>query len=244
MDIWEKFINNPSKMCISLFEEEYRKTGDLPTLYNHNLVLLDIGDWPRAKSNYETIIKKSESSCDAHFIRIGMTDWFLGNITIAINYWKRACSAVYVDSVGAIDGPIVLWYAGQCLRDEKLAKESVKRMKKYWTVTDYTKIVKWPGTIAIAGFLLDQVPIDDFLVKWKWEGPEPLEIRRLCRAHFWVGMKLLGQNQEQAIKHFKAAYSADKRAILQYEYFLAKWEYARLTGQDLWEKNLSNGAIS
>jgi hypothetical protein len=233
MDNWEEFMNKPSAECITLFENEYKRTGDLPTLYNHNLVLMDINEWRTARENFKIIIRKSEYSCDAYLIRMGMIDWFAGNIASAIDFWNQACNAEFTDSIGAIDGPLVLWYAGRYLKDKKLLGDSQKKLKKFWKVTDYRKIVKWPGTIAIAGFLLDQVPGDDFLVKWKWLAAEALEHRRLCRTHFWIGIKLLEQNAEQAIRHFKAAYSANKIGILQYEYFLAKWEYARLTKQDI-----------
>jgi len=233
MEMWDEFMNRPSVECLDLFGDEYKKSGESSDLYNHNLVLLDIGNWKRAKINCETIIKKSEHTCDADFIKMGMLEWFLHNTSSAIDFWKQALNAEYTDLVGPIDGPLVLWYAGLQLDDDKLIRSSLKKLKRFWKVTEYRKIVKWPGTQAIAGFLLGEVPAEDFLNKWKVSN-DIYEHRRLCRANFWVGMTLLGSSEDKAIQHFKAAFSENKIAILQYEYFLAKWEYARLTKQNLW----------
>ncbi len=230
-------INGSNTEAIQILQDEYNRTGDLPILFNLDLILLDNGSWQRVKDNCEVIIKKSKDSHELDFIISGMAEWFMGNQISGVNFWMQSMDTEYADLAGAINGPLNIWYAGCRLKDDKLIKLSLRKLKSFWKVTDCRKIVKWPGTQAIAGFLLDQIPQEDFLVKWKWDGSEVLEVRRLCRAHFWVGMKLLDQNQEQAIKHFKAAYSADKRAILEYEYFLAKWEYARLTGQNLWDNN-------
>ena len=105
--------------------------------------------------------------------------------------------------------------------------------KKFWKITDCRKVVQWPGTQAIAGFLLAEVSIDEFLDKWKCD-IDPLECRRLCRANFWVGMTFLGSSEERAIEHFKKAFTGGSIAILEYEYFLAKWEYSRITGENIW----------
>ncbi len=217
---------------VRLFQEEYEETGDSGVLNNLIIALLDVGDWKQAKSVCERVINESEYSCDSGFIRIGMGDWFMGNESSAIDYWQQAVDAEYVDAVGPIDGPLILRYAGQRLDDDKLVKNSLKKLKKFWKVKDYRAFDEWPGTIAIAGFLLDEVPANVFLHEWKWGN---LEDRRLCRANFWVGMKCLEEGDEQtAIAYFKAAFSGPKIAILEYEYFLAKWEFSRLTKQNLW----------
>ncbi len=229
LDMWEEFMRKPSIESVSLFENEYKQSGDIPTLRNLNLVLMDIGNWQHAKSNFEKIIEKSERTNDGDLIEIGMVNWFMGNELTAIDFWKQACDAEYTDAAGAIDGPLILWYAGQRLGDQKLVNKSLKRLKKFWKVKDYRLLAKeWPGTTAIAGFLLDKVPEYVFLNDWKWS-PGSLEYRRLCRANFWVGMKIMNQSEEKAIQHFKTAFSENKIAILEYEYFLSKWEYSRLT---------------
>lgn len=230
-------INDSKTKAIQILQNEYNQTGDFSILFNLNLILLDNGSWQRVKENCEIIIKESKESHELDFIILGMAEWFMGNQMSAVNFWMRSMDTEYTDLAGAINGPLIIWYAGYRLKEDKLIQISLRKLASFWKAKDCRKIMKWPGTRAIAGFLLDYIPKEEFLVKWKCDGPEVLEVRRLCRAHFWVGMKLLDQNQEQAIKHFKAAYSADKRAILEYEYFLAKWEYARLTDQNLWDDN-------
>jgi len=233
MDTWETFMSKPSIECIDLFENEYKKSGDLPTLRNHNMVLMDIGEWQKAKSNYAKIIDEDEYSHDSDYIMFGMTEWFLGNISSAIDFWRRSLNTQYAACPGAPDTPLLLWYAGQRLGDTKLIKESLKKLKRYWKVKDYRAFSGWMGTVAIAGFLMDKVPVNVFLYEWEDKEKGAIEDRRFCRANFWVGMKKLEGSAEKAVEHFKTAFSKNKIAILEYEYFLAKWEYSRLTKQNI-----------
>jgi len=228
-DMWDKFMNNPSIECLDLFANEYAKSRELGDLRNHNLVLIDVGEWQKVKSNYIKIFNEEEHIGDSDFIEIGMAEWFLGNINSAISFWKQSLDAPYALCPGAPDGPLLLWYAGQRLNDKKLIKESLKKLKGYWKVPDYKVWPGWQGTVAIAGFLLDKVPVNVFLYEWKGQEGS-LEYRRSCRANFWVGMKCLEESDETtAVAYFKSAFSGPKIAILQYEYFLAKWEYANIT---------------
>jgi len=230
MDIrFSDLLIQPRHKAIALLEDEYKRTGDVPTLRNSNLLLLDIGAWKSAKCNCERIIEESEHTHDKDLIEMGMVDWFTGNISSAIDSWRKAIRAEYTDAIGAIDGPLILWYGGARLGDDRLMRQSLKKLERFWKVKDYHVFSEWPGTSAIAAFLLDKVPEPVFLNKWKWEN---LENRRLCRAHFWVGMRRLDKSKDEAIRHFHAAFSRNKIAILEYEYFLAKWEYSRLTGED------------
>ncbi|MFA5554701.1 MAG: hypothetical protein WDA68_09140 [Phycisphaerae bacterium] len=229
-------MNNLSSECLDLFLDEYKKSGELGDLRNHNLVLMDIGEWQKAKSNCIKIIDKEEHSGDSDFIDLGLTKWFMGDYKNAIEFWKRSLETEYtVDPVGPINGLLVLWYAGQQISDEKLVDKSLKKLKQYWKVHDYRVFNEWPGTIAIAGFLLDKVPTNTFLHEWKDMGGGSLEHQRLCRVNFWVGMKCLEEgNESTATAYFRSAFYNSKRAIQKYEYFLAKWEYSRLTGKILW----------
>lgn len=229
MNMWEEFMNKPSAECITLFEEEYKKSGALPDLRNHNLVLMDIGEWEQAKINCLKIIDEEEYLGDGDLIEVGMVEWFLGNTSSAIDFWKQSMNTPYAACPGAPDSPLLLWYAGQQIADKKLVKESLKKLKRYWKVRDYKVFSGWMGTVAIAGFLMDKVPTNVFLYEWKDEDKGSLEYRRLCRTNFWVGMKCLIEGDETtAATYFKSAFSGPKIAILEYEYFLAKWEYSRL----------------
>jgi tetratricopeptide (TPR) repeat protein len=236
-DPFTEFLRRPSQEGIALFEREYGRTGALGQLFNLGLALLDVGDWHRAKDTYGKIINESDYTIDAHFIMRGMADWFLGNTSSAIESWKQAVDAGYTDAAGPIDGPLILWYAGRRLGDEKLVKGSLKKLRRFWKVKDYRVIDEWPDSPAIAGFLLEKVPKNVFLNEWKWPAGSA-EYRRLCRAQFWVGMKGLDRSEDEAIKHFKTAFSTNKIAIGEYEYFLAKWEYARLTNVNLWDQQM------
>ena len=234
-NMWDRFMDTPSIECLDLFENEYKKSGELGDLYNHNLVLIDIGKWQKAKNNCMKMINERECSCEDDFIEMGMMEWFLGNTSSAIDYWRQSLNTQYAACPGAPDTPLVLWYAGQRLSDEKLVKQSLNKLKHYWKVPNYRALSDWRGTVSIAGLLMDKVPAAVFLHDWKDGEEGSLEDRRLCRAKFWAGMKcLICDDEATAIAFFKSAFSGGKIAILEYEYFLAKWEYSRITGENVW----------
>lgn len=234
-DMWDRFMNTPSIECLSLFENEYKKSGELGDLRNHNIVLMDIGEWQKAKANCKIIIERSEHTHEDDLISLGMIEWFLGNVPTAVEFWKKSINTQFAACPGAPDTPLILWYAGQRLGDEKLIKQSINKLKRYWKVTNYREISNWRGTVSIAGLLIEKVPARVFLHEWKDEKEGPFEDQRLCRAKFWAGMKcLIDDDETTAIPFFKSAFSGGKIAILEYEYFLAKWEYSRLTGKDVW----------
>jgi len=221
----------PRGEAIVALADEYKRTGEVPTLRNLTLLLLDVGKWQFAKENCRVLTEAC--SCDADFISSGMVDWFMGDQSSAMALWRIACDAEYTDIVGPIDGPLVLWYAGRRLDDKKLIEQSLTMLKRFWRNIDYREIDKWPGTQAIAGFLLGEVPVDTFLRHWTCNAVA-LEHRRSCRANFWMGMTMIETAPEKGIEYFFTAYSKSNIAMLQYEYFLAKWEYSRLTNRDLW----------
>lgn len=234
-DPFDELLSKPSHESIAIFEREYERTGQLGHLSNLVLALLDIGSWRRAKDICEKIINNREYSGDGDFIMLGIAYWCMGNTSSAIDTWKQSINTQYALCPGAPDTPLLLWYAGQRLNDGKLIKQSLKKIKRYWKVPDYKVLSGWMGTVAIAGLLMDKVPANIFLHEWKDEEKGVIEDRRLCRAHFWIGMKCLEEGDETtATSYFKSAFSGNKIAILQYEYFLAKWEYSRLTGKNIW----------
>jgi len=192
---------------------------------------MDIGDWERAQRNYIDVISREQRTCESDFIMKGITQWFQGDVASAIESWRQSMDAPYADKAGSINGPLALWYASRQLADEKLRDFSERELKRYWRVRDYRSVTGWIDSLAIAGFVLRQVPAEVFLSDWKADICA-MESRRLTRVHFWVGMVTF--NQSAAAAHFREAFSRDRIGILEYEYFLAKGEYSRLTGENPW----------
>jgi hypothetical protein len=231
MDTWIEFMTKPSREVISLFEDEYRKSGDAHKLGNLALALIDAGEWQLA---YETCRKchaETEGSSDYDIMHMGLCQWFLNNTVGAIELWKTAADATYTDVCGPVDSSLLLYYAGCRLRNRSMLQNSLRSMRRFWRIKDYTKVVKWPGTPAIVGYLMGVVPGPVILCQWSEDVPA-LEYRRQCRVNFWLGLNSLDEDIGSAIHSFKAAFSRSKIGVLHYEYFLAKWEYARLTGEN------------
>jgi hypothetical protein len=230
MNTWIEFMTRPSEHVVALFKKEYDESGDPYKLRNLVLALVDAGKWQCAYELSGKCYAETGSNCDFDLILMGLCQWFLSQENAAIELWRTAMDAEYTDICGAIDSPLILYYAGRRLGDQTIVDDSLKALKRFWRIRDHTKVKRWPGTPAIAGYLIGAVPGTIVLNEWKQE-IQPLEYRRQCRVNFWMGVTLLGRPEEEAASFFKSAFTANKIGVLQYEYFLAKWEYSRLTGQ-------------
>jgi tetratricopeptide (TPR) repeat protein len=229
MDTWEEFIKGPSERAIGLFRSEYDRTGNPGTLMNLGLAYLDLGRTKDARGTFEHLLQTGHyEPTEKTLILVGVNEWLLGDYSNALGAWKRSLSTHYTDEAGGVSGASALWYGALRSGDVTLAKTAERRLRKLWSRGKVLALDKtWPGSIAIAGYILGDV-LGEALLECKCDHAI-LEIRRLCRVNFWVGVKSLDMNS--AATWFHKALACDKRAILEYEYFLARWEYNRLTSE-------------
>lgn len=226
---WEAFISGSSADAAARFADLYAETGDQPTLYNLGLALLDGGDYQTAREAFESIIKhasESQTVGEADFIYRGLIEWGAQRPDLAVTFWKRALSAPYVDDGGGVTAPAFLWYAGSRLNDPVLLHDATKRLEKFRFGRKGDWIDRWPGSRAIAAFLLGEVDAETFSDRWTaGPGDNVLEIRRRSRVSFWVASKMVERTER---RKFLTAAIADKHAILECEYSAAKIELAQM----------------
>jgi len=187
-----------------------------PHYMNRGLCLLNMGRVEDALNDFREYIRlRSQSS--AGYNRAGVALWLMGRMEEAIDIWRKAIDTKYRDAAGGVEIPALLFFAATRRSEQTLQAEAMKLLQTKWS----PHLAKtWPGPIA--GFLIGKMDEETFLVRQTYLDPV-LESRRLCRAHFWVGVSYLGRGDAQTWKyHLQQA--VPSRQLLESEYYLAKHE--------------------
>jgi tetratricopeptide (TPR) repeat protein len=224
---WDILVAGRSSEAVEIFKREFENSPDAPTACNLGIALLDCERYEEARSAFRCaadIEAGDGTSAESTFLALGTAEWLLGDEVAAIETWKRSLGTAYGDAAGGVEGPAFLWYGAVRTGNEKLRNQAVRLMRGFWNRKIKENAVDWwPGPRAFAGFLLGEVDDHTFVDLWKCDN-EILEQRRLCKVHFWAGVK--SEDRDTAREHFRRAFSDSRRAILEFEYFLSKNEFA------------------
>jgi tetratricopeptide (TPR) repeat protein len=155
---------------------------------------------------------------------IGVTYWWLGKRTEAVQAWKEALTAEYTDAAGGVEIPALLFFAAHRLDSKALEKQSIALLRKRWK----PRVARpWPAPIA--GYLLERISTDDLLATNQFQHPV-LECRRRCQAQFWVAVRELvhgrqtGFRQQLMTMHSSVPMQYQSAVISELEYWLAHAE--------------------
>jgi hypothetical protein len=168
-------------------------------------------------------VQELHPNTDALALQIGVLLWWLTQHSAAVESWRSGLEAAYTDPAGGVSCPAFLFFASIRLGDRALVREANAWLRRRWT----PRLAKiWPGPII--GFLLNAIEQDTFLTAQTFLHPV-LEARRLCKAHFWVGLSCYRSgNVSGYFAHLRQAIqdsSPEHRAImLEPEYWLAHAE--------------------
>lgn len=224
---WDLLIEGNTVAAIQLFEAEFEKTGQPSHLFNMALGLLDLGQLERARDCFLKVIRLADVTVESHAVFLGTVQWMMGQTSQAVESWRRGQAAEFRDAAGGISSATALWYAATRLGDSELKSDAARILKRFWPVKDVRGRSRWPGEKAIAGYILGIVQAEDFLEKWTVEN-HTLESRRLCRAYFWVAVADRGLSNLEKSNYLRLASTRSRRAILEYEFFLSRWELSHI----------------
>lgn len=175
------------------------------------LALLELQRPQEAARSFEEAPEASSSGTMLELA--GAARWLGGERELAVERWIAALDAGYDSPAGAVKPPALLVYAGTRLGDDRYVKRGQRLLGKLWK----PKVARiWPGPVA--GFLLDQVPIERFLEDG-YDDP-PLEARRVCAAYFWAALK----DPANARDFYEKAISPAGASVLEVEHHLANGE--------------------
>jgi tetratricopeptide (TPR) repeat protein len=218
---WELLTQGHTEAALQAFRETYRTTSSRGALQNVALALFDLNRFNEAIDLFKTLRENElndNNTSELTLVDLGISRWCLGDRSGALIDWEASLDTAYADEAGGVLGPTMLWFGATMTGDRVREEKAVKRLRKIWKPRVLTSHA-WPGPVAISGFLLGHVDEERFLYEWTQDHPV-LEARRRCKAYFWAGVK----QREQAIaKEFFRLASADRDAILEPEFFLARW---------------------
>src|SRR3972149_49542 len=201
----------------SVMTEEIAAWPDSSGYYmNRGLCLLNMNRPEDALKDFRECIRLSPDA-DAGYISAGIALWWLKKQQEAIQTWQQGLGAKYRDAAGGVEVPALLYFGAFHLANAKMETKARSLLKRKWR----PRLAKiWPGPIA--GFLLGEMDEETFLVKQTYPHPN-LESRRLCQAHFWVGVSYLRQgNQERYKYHLQLSLLTN--AVIESEYYPSKSE--------------------
>jgi len=221
LEDWQIFLDGRVAEALSVFQEKYRQTGCRGTLGNCALALLDLERYGDAIVVLEEVRQaevRENLSADLTLVELGIARWCAGDKANALRDWEASLGTDYADSAGGVQGPAVLWFGALKTGERHLEEKALKLLKKFWKPR-IMQASKWPGPIAIAGFILGDVDERRFVQLWTQDQPI-LEARRKCKALFWSGVK---QSDRALARNYFAAAGADRHAVLEPEFYLARW---------------------
>lgn len=213
-----------------------------PRLYNRGKAYLLMGNYTAAFGDFSQAATLSgpKSRIDSHSIMQGICFWYLNQPAEAIAMWREALTANYTDAAGGVIPPAILLYAGERLNDDRLKREALNIFKKKWrnhqkrvirrqapgykpTHDDFVHpgLFAWPG--AILPFLLEEISTEQlFAAAAKSFGGKT--DRGLAQADFHFALRALREGNRPAFREGMTRCTQRQDALLEDEYFLAKWE--------------------
>ena len=227
MDDWQLLLDGRSEEALLAFKAAALRHPSTGTLNNLGLALLDLG---RFKEAVEVFMRarahemKAQTTSETTLVNLGISHWCDSDRSAALRDWELSLNTIYADEAGGVQGPAMLWFGATEVGDMSQTELALKVLKKLWKPRVLSSH-SWPGPVAIAGFLLGEVKEEKFIQGWSDANPM-LEVRRRCKVHFWAGAK--SEETILAAEHFRLACS-DRAAILEPEFFLARYLYAQHT---------------
>lgn len=215
---WDLIKSGNFEEACKIADGEASTTGEL-ALRNKVFALLHLKRTREAITLCEELIKRVNGASDSDFIKLGVAHWLTNNRDQAVESWQRGLDTKYTDAAGGIRVPLLLYYASVRISDEKLRKDSAKRLGK---LSKGKSTCNWPGPLG--SFLLD-VCTESSLFATVTKNPV-LRERQLCQAHFYVGVKCSGADETDRYReNMRLACSRDPVSYLEAEYYLSKAEY-------------------
>lgn len=207
--------------------QEVLKSRSLTLIEANNYLtcLLEVG---KLDAVYDLIISGSlpeDSDSSDHWLTYGFLELTRGNLNGASDNFLRADKCGYVGSDMGIRAPGYLYLCAIETNDSSAKKKTLSKLKKYWR----KKNLVWPSVIA--GFLLDEISDNAFIQTA--ESSEPLRVRNLCQAYFWLGVNALKtQDKTSSLNWFRKSCEMGGNSILELERYFSRWMSEKLAAKD------------
>ncbi|MDF2647769.1 MAG: hypothetical protein K0Q73_3574 [Paenibacillus sp.] len=215
---WNLIEDKKFQEAFDKLKQQYNKNKQADyTLGNLVIASFLLKDYDSALK-YSMIIEENDHRLkgDTNFVKAGAALWILGQLTEAVDMWKKGFEPkpkLYTSNIVTI--PALLFHASVYKKDDKLQKEAIGSLKK-----------RWKNKVELAGFLLDEIS-EEQLIESITSHPI-MSIRDRCKVEFYLGTKCLQKGNDQGyIDHLQKCKHIQGR-YLEIEYYLAVGELDRL----------------
>lgn len=173
------------------------------------------------KEERKNILYENETACE--YIGLFMGYWCLCKYEEAENAIRGAVNAPMQDLAG-IESPLLMYYSAVFAKNNDLRKEAMKIFKKKLRKNNSLRILE----LANVNYLLDKINEKELVDRCEsWER-DSLRFRETIKSYFYIALKKydLGQLSEYKKYLVKAIdlYKDNKIVVLEYEYYLAKFQ--------------------
>lgn len=220
-DAWELVKTGKFKEALDVADREAAESGSELPLRNKVLALLNLHEYAEAAKLCEQIIDRVKGESDSDFIWLGVALWLSGRHTDASAAWRSGEKAKYTDAAGGIEIPLLLCFAASRTKNEALAANSTRWLKR---VSKQSRAKAWPAPIGqyVLG-TLDEPELRHLV------SPNPLlRQKQMCQLEFYVGARLLASGDADGFRiRMKESCSQGPVSLQQHEYYLGKGEWDR-----------------
>lgn len=219
LDVWSLIVNDEFEKACEKADNEYKKNPeDIIDLRNKVYALFHLKKYTDVISLCEKLIEYDKGDSESGFIFLGIANWILGNIDMAIEVWQLAQKSIYKDAAGGIGTQVFLYFASVKTGQEKFKTTVIKTIKK---LLKSKRAINFPGPLG--HYLIDNISENEL---FSYISNVPiLRERQLCQAHFVSAIKSLeAGDTEGYYKSLMNCISYGSRAYLSQMYYMAKGE--------------------
>lgn len=213
------------EVCHLCQEQSLKGVLDKVEEANWAIALMNLGRFEQAGDIHQRLMANDPEISSSH-VNYAICEWYQNRPSSALAAWTKALSCKYQSLGGGVEVAAMLYYASIKTADGKLEKKALNKLRKLWKPG-----LDWP--LPIAGCLLNDISSTTLLEQAK-DTPIPPALRQryLCQAYFWQGFQAQRDGSPtKATGAFKKSAGMSLPAILEGEFYLAKWEIAQALEQ-------------
>jgi lipoprotein NlpI len=170
-------------------------------VYNKIIALLNLGKYTDAYNECKLLLKLTNEN--QYYVLYSLCCSMLSLHDEAMKYLELDMTGKYTDVSNGLYTLLFMYYIN---KDKKSLSKKIKKKN----------IMEWP--VCLAGYILDKINEDTLLHIGQNEST--MRNRDLCKCYFYIYCK----NMEQNKKYLSKIMELSGNAILEPEYYLAKYE--------------------
>lgn len=218
---FDLILDERFKEAYDVANKAFEKESDKNDLRARADASMFLKDYKNALIDYLELIRITDLNykSDGEYIDAGIAYWIIGDKAAAVSMWKEGLDKSVKRTSNIINVPAILYFASASQGDKRLLTLANKYLKR-----------RWKSKIALAGFLLNELSLDELLFSVTKE--PTLRERQLCKIYFYIAAKCLMDNDFNNYGKYLNKCIEIKGRFLEFEYHLAVGELDKMSKRD------------